>query len=113
MNQRGKPEADPLWLPRGSVRALIAIGIIAMWAVLESGIAGGAAGGAPDYVRALATSVAAGYGLLRRWESVRGPLAGGGPPDAGRDGRPDGQRDGQQDGQRAQPRYGHEGEDRR
>ena len=101
MNRQDEPEAgpDPLWLPRGSVRALIAVGIVAMWAALESGVVGGEVGGAPDYVRALATSVAAGYGLLRRWESARGPLRGGtGEPPAGRS---------------APTPYGPEGEDRR
>jgi len=100
MNREDKPEAEPnpLWLPRGSVRALIAVGIVAMWAALESGVVGGEVGGAPGYVRALATSVAAGYGLLRRWESASGLLKGGaGEPPAER---------------RAQPRHGHEREDR-
>ena len=56
--QRG----DPLWLPRGSVRALIALGVIGVWAALEVG----AVGGAPsDAVRSMALAVAAGYGFLR------------------------------------------------
>lgn len=64
---------DPLWLPRGSVRSLIALGLVAVWATLETGVLGGQPGGAPDVVRLLAVSVAAGYGLLRRWEVANPP----------------------------------------
>ncbi len=67
------PGRDPLWLPRGSVRSLIALGLIAVWATLETGVLGGQPGGAPDVVRLLAISVAAGYGLLRRWEVANPP----------------------------------------
>ena len=52
----------PLWLPRGSVRALIALGVIGVWAALEAGAVGN---GASDAVRAMAIGVAAGYGLIR------------------------------------------------
>ncbi len=53
---------DPLWLPRGSVRAIIALGVIGVWAALEVG----AVGGSPsDAVRSMAVAVAAGYGFLR------------------------------------------------
>ncbi len=53
----------PLWLPRGSVRALIALGVIGVWAVLETGVFG--PGEASDAVRSMAVAVAAGYGVLR------------------------------------------------
>lgn len=56
----GQP--DPLWLPRGSVRAVIALGVIGVWAVLETGLVGA---GASDAVRSIAIAIAAGYGLLR------------------------------------------------
>ncbi len=56
------PERNPLWLPRGSVRALIALGVIGVWAVLETGLVGV---GASDAVRSIAIAIAAGYGLLR------------------------------------------------
>ncbi len=55
-------DRDPLWLPRGSVRAIIALGVIGVWAALEVG----AVGGDPsDAVRSMAVAVAAGYGFLR------------------------------------------------
>lgn len=59
----------PLWLPRGSVRALIALGVISVWAVLETGLVGG---GAPDAVRSIAIAIAAGYGLLRARDGKTG-----------------------------------------
>ena len=55
-------QSDPLWLPRGSVRAVIALGVIGVWAVLETGLVGA---GASDAVRSIAIAIAAGYGLLR------------------------------------------------
>ncbi len=61
-----RPSApDPLWLPRGSVRAVIAIGMIGVWAALETGIVGIPAS---DAVRSMAVAVAAGYGVLRSRE---------------------------------------------
>ena len=59
----------PLWLPRGSVRALIALGVIGVWAVLETGAVGV---GASDAVRSIAVAVAAGYGVLRNREQQTG-----------------------------------------
>lgn len=56
---------DPLWLPRGSVRAVIAIGMIGVWAALETGLVGIPAS---DAVRSIAVAVAAGYGVLRSRE---------------------------------------------
>ncbi|MCY3557241.1 MAG: hypothetical protein OXH13_01180 [Chloroflexi bacterium] len=53
---------DPLWMPRGSVRALIAIGVVAVWASLETGLVGVPPS---DAVRSIAVAVAAGYGVLR------------------------------------------------
>lgn len=53
---------DPLWLPRGSVRAVIALGVIGVWALLETGAVGVEAS---DAVRSIAVAIAAGYGLLR------------------------------------------------
>lgn len=53
---------NPLWLPRGSVRAVIAIGMIGVWAALETGLVGIPAS---DAVRSMAVAVAAGYGVLR------------------------------------------------
>lgn len=67
------PPRDPLWLPRGSVRSLIALGLVGVWASLETGLLGGQPGAAPDVVRLLAISVAAGYGLLRRHEVAHPP----------------------------------------
>ena len=62
VSEHGDTEATPLWLPRGSVRALIALGVIGVWAALEVG----AVGVAPsDAVRSMALAVAAGYGFLR------------------------------------------------
>ena len=58
----GEREPCPLWLPRGSVRAVIALGVIGVWAVLETGLVGA---GASDAVRSIAIAIAAGYGLLR------------------------------------------------
>ena len=57
----GKPP-NPLWLPRGSVRALIALGVIGVWALLETGAVGA---GVSDAVRSITVAVAGGYGLLR------------------------------------------------
>ena len=56
---------DPLWLPRGTVRAVIALGMIAVWAALETGAVGIPAS---DAVRSIAVGVAAGYGILRSRE---------------------------------------------
>lgn len=53
----------PLGLPPGSVRALLAAVILSVWAALEFGL--GPAPAAPDAVRAMATAVAAAYGLMR------------------------------------------------
>ena len=53
----------PLGLHPGSVRAIIALIVLAVWAVLELGLGPGHA--APDAVRALAAAVAGGYGLMR------------------------------------------------
>ena len=68
-----KPEegrgSHPLWLPRGSVRAVIALSVIGVWAVLETGAVGV---GASDAVRSIAVAVAAGYGVLRSREQQRG-----------------------------------------
>ena len=63
--------SDPLWLPRGSVRALIALSVIGVWAALETGAVGVEAS---DAVRSIAVAVAAGYGILRSRE----PRIGGG-----------------------------------
>lgn len=65
--------AQPLWLPAGSIRSLLAIAIVAVWATLELGLAGGPIGHAPDTVRTMAIAVAAGYGLLRHWQQHRTP----------------------------------------
>ena len=54
---------QPLWLPRGSIRAVIALAVVGVWAVLEIGAIG--AGDAPDAVRSMMIAVAAGYGVLR------------------------------------------------
>lgn len=51
----------PLWMPKGSVRALIAFTVIGIWAALELITAGNA----PNEVRALAGATAAAYGLMR------------------------------------------------
>ena len=64
--------AAPLWLPRGSVRALMAISVLGVWAALELGAAGGGVGAAPDAVRTMAIGAAAGYGAIRGWERRRG-----------------------------------------
>lgn len=61
--------AQPLWLPRGSVRAVIALGMIAVWAALETGVVGIPAS---DAVRSIAVGVAAGYGILRSREQRTG-----------------------------------------
>lgn len=53
---------NPLWLPRGSVRAVIALGVIGVWAALEVGALGAESS---DAVRSMAVAVAAGYGFLR------------------------------------------------
>lgn len=66
-------EPCPLWLPRGSVRALIALGVIGVWAVLETGLVGA---GASDAVRSIAVAVAAGYGVLRSREEGTGAGSG-------------------------------------
>ncbi|MCY3567438.1 MAG: hypothetical protein OXH38_02330 [Chloroflexi bacterium] len=63
---------DPLWLPRGSVRALIAISMVGVWASLETGLVGIPAS---DAVRSIAVAVAAGYGVLRSREQ-RGDSSG-------------------------------------
>ena len=63
------PLPNPLWLPRGSVRALIALGMIAVWAALETGVVGIPAS---DAVRSIAVGVAAGYGILRSREQRTG-----------------------------------------
>ncbi len=55
--------SQPLWLPRGSVRALIALSVIGVWAILETNTVG--VGGASDAIRSMAIAVAAGYGVLR------------------------------------------------
>ena len=60
---------QPLWLPRGSVRAVIALGMIAVWAALETGLVGIPAS---DAVRSIAVGVAAGYGILRSREQRTG-----------------------------------------
>ena len=67
--ERERTGPDPLWLPRGSVRAGIALAVIGVWAVLETGAAGS---GATDAVRSIAIAVAAGYGLLRTREGKNG-----------------------------------------
>ncbi len=65
----GESPPEPLWLPRGSVRAIIALGVIGVWAALETGALGV---GSSDSVRAIAMGVAAGYGLLRVSEQRQG-----------------------------------------
>ncbi len=60
---------DPLWLPRGSVRAVIALGVIGVWALLETGAVGVEAS---DAVRSIAVAIAAGYGLLRARDGKMG-----------------------------------------
>ncbi len=60
---------DPLWLPRGSVRAVIALGVIGVWALLETGAVGVEAS---DAVRSIAVAIAAGYGLLRARDQKMG-----------------------------------------
>ena len=59
----GRDARDPLWMPRGSVRAAIALGVIAVWALLETGVLGPV--GASDSVRTMAIAVAGAYGVLR------------------------------------------------
>ena len=54
---------QPLWLPRGSIRAVIALAVVGVWAALEIGAIG--SGGASDAVRSMMIAVAAGYGVLR------------------------------------------------
>ena len=61
-----EPASDPLWMPRGSVRAAIALGVIAVWALLETGVLGPV--GASDSVRTMAIAVAGAYGVLRAQE---------------------------------------------
>ncbi len=63
------PAPEPLWLPRGSVRAIIALGVIGVWAALEIGVVDVAAS---DAVRSIAVAVAAGYGVLRSREQQSG-----------------------------------------
>ena len=53
-------------MPRGSVRAAIALGVIAVWALLETGVLGPV--GASDSVRTMAIAVAGAYGVLRAQE---------------------------------------------
>jgi hypothetical protein len=60
---------QPLWLPRGSVRAVIALGVVGVWALLETGAVGVEAS---DAVRSIAVAIAAGYGLLRTREQKTG-----------------------------------------
>ncbi len=62
----GRDVRDPLWMPRGSVRAAIALGVIAVWALLETGVLGPV--GASDSVRTMAIAVAGAYGVLRAQE---------------------------------------------
>ena len=62
----GRDARDPLWMPRGSVRAAIALGVIAVWALLETGVLGPM--GASDSVRTMAIAVAGAYGVLRAQE---------------------------------------------
>ena len=62
----GRAGRDPLWMPRGSVRAAIALGVIAVWALLETGVLGPV--GASDSVRTMAIAVAGAYGVLRAQE---------------------------------------------
>ena len=62
----GPDARDPLWMPRGSVRAAIALGVIAVWALLETGVLGPV--GASDSVRTMAIAVAGAYGVLRAQE---------------------------------------------
>lgn len=62
----GRDARDPLWMPRGSVRAAIALGVIAVWALLETGVLGPV--GASDSVRTMAIAVAGAYGVLRAQE---------------------------------------------
>ena len=61
---------QPLWLPRGSIRAVIALAVVGVWAALEIGAIG--AGGASDAVRSMMIAVAAGYGVLRDRERQSG-----------------------------------------
>ena len=69
-NARIRPgQHEPLWLPRGSVRAVIALGVIGVWALLETGAVGAPA---TDAVRSIAIAIAAGYGLLRAREGQPG-----------------------------------------
>lgn len=63
--ESGGSEPHPLWLPRGTVRAVIALGMIAVWAALETGAVGIPVS---DAVRSIAVGVAAGYGILRSRE---------------------------------------------
>ena len=62
----GRDAREPLWMPRGSVRAAIALGVIAVWALLETGVLGPV--GASDSVRTMAIAVAGAYGVLRAQE---------------------------------------------
>ena len=62
----GRDARDPLWMPRGSVRAAIALGVIGVWALLETGVLGPV--GASDSVRTMAIAVAGAYGVLRAQE---------------------------------------------
>lgn len=65
----GRGRTEPLWLPRGSVRALIALGIVGVWALLETGAVGAEAS---DATRSIAIAIAAGYGLLRARDGKNG-----------------------------------------
>ncbi len=61
------------------MRAVIALGMISVWAALETGLLGAPAS---DAVRSIAVGVAAGYGILRSREprsegSGRGDRTGG------------------------------------
>ena len=64
MNTPQPPDPrEPLWLPRGSVRAVIALSVIGVWALLETGAIG--PGQAGESVRTMALAVAAAYGFFR------------------------------------------------
>ena len=62
---------QPLWLPRGSVRAIIALSVITVWALLETGTIGPGAAG--ESVRTMALAVAAAYGFFRSRSSHGDP----------------------------------------
>ena len=70
MNPPPNPR-QPLWLPRGSVRAIIALSVITVWALLETGAIGPGAAG--ESVRTMALAVAAAYGFFRSRSSTETP----------------------------------------